>query len=151
MTDSQLHELVSHISLEVFKIPFLHKAYFNSRLKTTGGRYLLQSHNIEINPKALELHGIKEVEGIIRHELCHYHLHIQGKGYQHRDTDFRKLLKEVDAPRFCSHIQQPTRRKSQNKYTYSCVTCGQLYYRKIRINVSRYCCSRCRGALKQIN
>lgn len=150
MTDQQLQELVAQSSVEHFGKPFMHQAYFNKRLKTTGGRYLLQSHNIEINPKAFELYGIEEIDGIIRHELCHYHLHIEGKGYQHRDADFRQLLKVVNAPRFCSHLQQSTRRKNTSKYTYACVKCGQLYVRKIRLNTARYCCSKCHGQLNQL-
>lgn len=150
MTDLQLKELVTRISLDFFGKPFMHDAYFNSRLKTTGGRYLLQSHNIEVNPKSLELHGVEEVEGIIKHELCHYHLHLEGRGYKHRDADFRKLLREVNAPRFCSHIQKSFSRKKQNQYTYSCSKCGQIYHRKIKMNITRYCCSRCLGPLKQL-
>lgn len=152
MNNEELQQLVSKISIEVFHKPFLHQAYFNHRLRSTGGRYLLQSHNIEVNPKAFEMYGIEEVEGIIRHELCHYHLHIEGKGYQHRDKDFRVLLKEVNAPRFCSTLQVSKARNQKQGvlYTYTCVKCGQLYVRKIRLNVKKYCCSKCLGALKLI-
>ncbi|WP_102693756.1 SprT family protein [Rummeliibacillus pycnus] len=149
MKDCDLQQLVSDISERVFQKPFRHQAYFNKRLRTTGGRYLLQSHNIEINPKAYEKYGLKEVEGIIRHELCHYHLHLEGKGYQHRDTDFRILLKKTNAPRFCSNLDQGNRRRrSLKQYTYVCVNCGTIYQRKIRLNTARYCCSKCLGKLK---
>lgn len=152
MNNEELQQLVSKISIEVFHKPFLHQAYFNHRLRSTGGRYLLQSHNIEVNPKAYEMYGIEEIEGIIRHELCHYHLHLEGKGYQHRDKDFRVLLKEVNAPRFCSTLQVPKARNQKQRvlYTYTCVKCGQLYVRKIRLNVKKYCCSKCLGALELI-
>jgi len=72
MTNEELQQLVTIISNTVFNKPFMHEAYFNSRLKTTGGRYMLQTHHIQINPKSLELYGIEELEGIIRHELVHY-------------------------------------------------------------------------------
>lgn len=150
MTDQQLQQFVMKISDECFHKPFRHLAYFNSRLKTTGGRYLLQTHNIEINPKAYELYGIGEIEGIIKHELCHYHLHLEGKGYKHRDADFRALLAEVEAPRFCSLLQQPTRKKT-SIYMYSCRNCGQLYRRKIKMNVDKYRCSKCLGRLVEKN
>lgn len=148
MTDYDLYQLVCNISERVFNKPFLHKAYFNKRLRTTGGRYLLQSHNIEINPRAYEKYGFKEVEGIIRHELCHYHLHIEGKGYQHRDADFRILLKKTNAPRFCSNLNQENKRKNSKQYTYVCLKCGMHYHRKIRMNTAKYCCSKCLGRLK---
>lgn len=152
LNNEELQQLVTRISLESFHKPFMHRAYFNSRLRSTGGRYLLQSHHIEINPKAYEMYGVSEVEGIILHELCHYHLHIEGKGYQHRDKDFRDLLKKVNAPRFCSALQKPTSRngKQRSQYKYTCIKCHQIYVRKIRLNVKRYCCGKCSGQLKLI-
>ena len=53
-----------------------------------------ESHNIEINKKHYEEFGIEELIGIIKHELCHYHLHIEKRGYKHRDQDFKELLKK---------------------------------------------------------
>lgn len=151
MTDCELQELVCQISKEVFHKPFRHRAYFNSRLRTTGGRYLLKSHDIEVNPKAYVQFGLKEVEGIIRHELCHYHLHIEGKGYKHRDADFRTLLKETNAPRFCSNLEQKKRPVKRAQYIYVCTECGLRYSRKISMNTDRYRCGKCLGKLKIIN
>ena len=88
MNQEQLQKLVEDISVTTFKKRFVHSAYFNSRLRTTGGRYLLQSHNIEINKKYYDEQGVEELVGIIKHELCHYHLHLEKKGYQHKDPDF---------------------------------------------------------------
>jgi len=151
LTDIELQSLVERISIEYFQRPFLHTAYFNARLRTTGGRYLLRSHNIEFNKKSYEAFGIEELRGIILHELCHYHLHLQGKGYKHRDADFRALLKKVGAPRFCSTIEEKTTKsKSHVIYIYQCVQCKQQYPRKRRMNVERYRCSKCLGELQLI-
>ena len=68
--------------ITVFQQPFRHRATFNRRLKTTGGRYHLGSHNLDFNPLVLELHGMDELEKVVKHELCHYHLHLEGRGYQ---------------------------------------------------------------------
>ena len=106
MTDEQAQKLVEELSIRYFNRPFLHKVYFNSRLKSTGGRYLLSSHDIELNKKLYDHFGMDELKGIILHELCHYHLHLLGMGYKHRDADFRNLLKRVGAPRFCSQIEK---------------------------------------------
>lgn len=94
MTNAELQQLVEKISMQSFHKPFLHKAYFNPRLRTTGGRYMLRSHDIDINRKYLDEHGLDELIGIIKHELCHYHLHIEGKGYKHGDQEFKSLLKK---------------------------------------------------------
>lgn len=147
MTNEELTELVKEISRTSFGKPFQHKGVFNSRLRTTGGRYLLRSHNIEINPKSYEKFGYAELEGIIKHELCHYHLHIEGKGYKHRDQDFKALLKETESPRFCSLIADNTKQKSKKVYVYQCVACKTNYKRKIRMNTERYRCGHCSGKL----
>ncbi|WP_428910567.1 SprT family protein [Niallia sp. Krafla_26] len=148
MDNQQLQKLVEEISLEYFHKPFKHQAVFNSRLKTTGGRYLLQSHNIEMNKKYLDEFGMGELIGIIKHELCHYHLHLEGKGYQHRDRDFKQLLQKVGAPRFCSTLPaEKVRRKSSKVLTYICNNCHLVFTRKRRMDTSRYVCGRCRGKL----
>lgn len=149
MDDSQLQQLVEQLSEQHFQMPFQHKAYFNTRLRTTGGRYMLGTHNIEINKRYYEHFGMNELNGIILHELCHYHLHLQGKGYKHRDQDFRTLLKRVGAPRFCSTIEKEEKKISP-LYNYKCTDCGQLYRRKRRINVKSYCCSKCQGAIQYV-
>ncbi|WP_332646306.1 SprT family protein [Lysinibacillus sp. 54212] len=148
MTDNQLQQLVEELSQHYFQLPFLHRAYFNSRLKTTGGRYLLNTHDIEINKKLYDHFGIDELKGIILHELCHYHLHIRGMGYKHRDRDFRELLKKVGAPRFCSTIEE-TQISNRKKvlHTYQCVRCSQLYIRKRKMDVRKYRCSKCGGEI----
>lgn len=152
MEEFQLQGLVEKLSLEFFQKPFKHKAIFNNRLRTTGGRYLLKSHNIEINRKYLEQLGKEELIGIIKHELCHYHLHLEGKGYQHRDADFKKLLKKVGAPRFCNVLpDHPERKRTYKLHVYKCSHCGQVFKRKRAVNVLRYVCGKCRGKLIKIN
>ena len=80
---------VERVSLQDFGLPFRHQATFNSRLTSTGGRYFTKTHHIEISPHQLENYGTEETEKIIKHELCHYHLHLLKRGYQHRDEDFK--------------------------------------------------------------
>jgi SprT-like protein len=145
MTNDELQTLVEEISLQHFHKPFRHKAYFNPRLRTTGGRYMLKSHHIDINGKYLEEHGLSELIGIIKHELCHYHLHIEGKGYKHRDADFRNLLQKVGGPRHCTALS--TVKRNQRILIYSCSKCNLTFKRKRRINTQKYVCGRCKGKL----
>ncbi|OCA89366.1 SprT family protein [Bacillus sp. FJAT-27225] len=151
MENHELQKLTEELSLQLFGIPFKHEAIFNPRLKTTGGRYLLNTHNIEINRKYLDQLGFDEMVGIIKHELCHYHLHLAGKGYRHRDADFRLLLKKVDAPRFCGQLpEKQMKRRSGKIITYECAACGTTYQRKRKLDVSRYVCGKCRGKLRKV-
>ncbi|WIY61589.1 SprT family protein [Bacillus arachidis] len=148
MNGKEIQRLVEEISLQYFGRAFLHKAMFNKRLRTTGGRYLLRSHNIELNYRHYEVYGKEELIGIIKHELCHYHLHIMGRGYQHRDRDFRQLLKEVGAPRFCKRITGE--RTEPKTHVYECMECTLQYVRRRQINTKRYVCGKCKGKLKEI-
>jgi SprT-like protein len=151
MKDHELHELVKNISANLFGKPFRHQAYFNPKLRSTGGRYLLGTHNIEINKKYLEQLGEAELIGIIKHELCHYHLHLEGKGYQHRDPDFKTLLKKVGAPRYCNQLPEvPKKRTFKRILIYECTSCHVQYKRKRSINISRYVCGKCRGKLSKV-
>ncbi|RDU34826.1 SprT family protein [Neobacillus piezotolerans] len=151
MENQELQELTEKISQEQFGLPFLHKAVFNPRLRTTGGRYLLKSHDIEINKRYLEQLGYEEMIGIIKHELCHYHLHLRGKGYKHRDADFRALLKKVGAPRFCGQLPESgATNKSKKIIVYECSGCGIVFKRRRSINTARYVCGKCRGKLRKV-
>lgn len=146
MKDDELQLLVENVSRSVFNKPFRHRALHNSRLRTTGGRYMLSNHTIEINPLVMEIHGMDELVGVIKHELCHYHLHIEGKGYQHRDSDFRKLLKETSSPRFCKPLAERNQ-KSTSFYIYECKSCELKYKRRRRVDIRKYRCGKCAGSI----
>ncbi len=105
MNNDKLQRMVENLSEEKFGRTFRHCAYFNKRLRTTGGRYLLKSHDIEINPKQYEHYGEDAVVKIILHELCHYHLHIAGKGYQHKDQDFKRLSNRLERLDFVTALK----------------------------------------------
>lgn len=146
MTDEELKELIESISLDAFGKPFIHIARFNKRLRTTGGRYMLSNHSIEINPLVLEVHGTEELVGVIKHELCHYHLHIEGRGYRHRDADFRELLKHTSSPRFCRPLTASNKR-TYSMHVYECASCKLLYNRRRRMDVRKYRCGKCAGGI----
>ena len=142
MTDLELQNLVEEIAHTYFHQPFIHQARFNSRLRTTGGRYLLTSHDIEINPQIATDYADTILVGVIKHELCHYFLHQQGRGYQHRQRDFRTLLHQVGGLRYAPPLTGKKRR-----LCYECQQCHTRYWRQHRINTNRYVCSRCHGHL----
>ncbi|MDC3418676.1 SprT family protein [Aquibacillus salsiterrae] len=146
MEQKELDNLVNQLSINYFGKPFIDNVVFNSRLRTTGGRYLPSRRQIELNPKYLLELGMEEFCGIIKHELCHYHLHIEGKGYNHRDKDFRELLQKTGSPRFCQPLPSM---KYHKKYTYICLSCGQTYNRNRLVNTTKYRCGKCKGKLKK--
>jgi SprT-like protein len=143
MDNTKLQNLVEDISIRYFKKTFRHRALFNPRLRSTGGRYLLKGHNIELNLKYYEEHGMEELIGIIKHELCHYHLHIEGKGYQHKDNDFKKLLQRVGGSRYCTPLQSMKTQRNSVIHQYECSSCKTIYRRKRKVDVNRYVCGKC--------
>lgn len=150
MQQRELQQLVQQLSIEAFGKPFRHEARFNNRLRTTGGRYKLLDGSIEINPTVLELYDLDELIGIIKHELCHYHLHQEGKGYRHGDADFKKLLKETGSPRYCKPLGKENNR-AKKIHLYKCKSCRLEYRRRRRMDVRKYRCGKCAGEIVLIH
>lgn len=144
MTNAELQTLTERLSQQYFQRPFRHRVFFNSRLRTTGGRYHLTDHHIDINPLMLEEFDQQTLEKVILHELCHYHLHLMGRGYRHRDRDFKELLKMVGGSRYAPPTSKATTRHHY-RYLYRCQGCGALLPRQRRFNTHRYHCARCGG------
>ena len=140
MNEHELQQLTMEISRTSFHREFTHKITYNRRLRSSGGRYLLKTGNIEINPLVEQELGLEALVGVIKHELCHYHLHQTGGGYRHRDADFKRLLHQVGGSRFVERMKEPN-------FLYECVDCHHRYPRMRKMNTNRYVCGKCRGKL----
>ena len=140
MNEHELQQLTQEISRSSFHREFTHKITYNRRLRSSGGRYLLQTGNIEINPLVEQELGLEALIGVIKHELCHYHLHQTGGGYRHRDADFKRLLHQVGGSRFVERMKEPN-------FIYECTACHHRYPRMRKMNTNRYVCGKCRGKL----
>ena len=140
MNEHELQQLTMEISRTSFHREFTHKITYNRRLRSSGGRYLLKTGNIEINPLVEGELGLEALVGVIKHELCHYHLHQTGGGYRHRDADFKRLLHQVGGSRFVERMNEPN-------FLYECTACHHRYPRMRKMNTNRYVCGKCRGKL----
>ena len=140
MNEHEVQQLTQEISRSSFHREFTHKITYNRRLRSSGGRYLLKTGNIEINPLVEQELGLEALIGVIKHELCHYHLHQTGGGYRHRDADFKRLLHQVGGSRFVERMKEPN-------FIYECTACHHRYPRMRKMNTNRYVCGKCRGKL----
>lgn len=140
MNEHELQNLTEEISRTSFHREFTHKITYNKGLRSSGGRYLLKTGNIEINPLVEQELGLEALIGVIKHELCHYHLHQSGGGYRHRDADFKRLLHQVGGSRFVERMKEPN-------FIYECTACHHRYPRMRKMNTNRYVCGKCRGKL----
>lgn len=146
MNQKQLQQYVEKVSLTSFNKPFRHEAKWNNRLRTTGGRYHVQTHNLDFNKKILDAFGEETFLGIVKHELCHYHLHLEKKGYKHKDDEFKALLKYVGGSRFTPSIKG--KKESIQLWQYQCQTCGAIAQRQRRFNTKKYVCAECQGSFE---
>ena len=144
----KLTDYVKQVSLEDFGRPFIHQAQWNSRLRSTGGRFFPKDGHLDFNPKVYQELGLDVFRKIVRHELCHYHLYFEGKGYKHKDSAFKELLKEVGGLRFVPPLSSASQKPG---LFYACQSCRQTYQRKRNINTKRYRCGLCRGNLTLLN
>ena len=150
MDNQELQRLTEQWSLEYFQRPFLHRIVFNARLKTTGGRYHLADHHIDINPLMYTEFDRANLKGVVLHELCHYHLHLTGQDYHHRSPVFKHLLARLGGSRYAPPTSK-ARHRRRVRWLYQCQGCGVLVVRQRRFNTARYVCRRCGGLFKLIN
>lgn len=148
METSELQKLVEAVSMNHFDRPFKHQAAFNKRLRTTGGRYHMGSHDLDFNPHVLDKAGLETFIGVVKHELCHYHLHLSGEGYRHKDQAFKNLLKQVDGLRYTPSLKDPDEPKKF--WQYRCRKCGSVAHRQRRFNTSKFVCAKCKGRFEMI-
>ena len=146
MNNAELQVLTKQWSCQLFGRPFLHQIYFNSRLKTTGGRYHLSDNHIDINPLMYTEYNLDSLKRVVLHELCHYHLHLLGKDYHHQSAEFRSLLSRVGGARYAPPTSKRQHRRV--KWYYQCTSCGIVIGRQRRFNTSRYVCRRCGSKFK---
>lgn len=146
MSNQELQALVEQVSLTTFHRPFEHQARFNSRLRTTGGRFHVPDENLDFNPHLFAAVDAAVQVGIIKHELCHYHLYRAHQGFRHRDPAFKAMLQAVGGLRFAPRLA-PVR---PAKYQYQCPACGQVYPRMRRLDLTRYGCGRCGHRLQLV-
>lgn len=106
---------------------------------------MLASHNVELNPRVWEQLGEEEMVKVIKHELCHYHLHLQKKGYRHRDAEFKALLARTGGSRYVPSLLR--QEEKMRLLSYLCQGCGKEYLRHRKMNTRRYVCGSCHGKL----
>ena len=145
ISDAALQRWVEEISERDFGKPFRHTARFNHRLRTTGGGIfpgITASRSIPLIWKR----GRRRCWASSATELCHYHLHLEGKDYRHRSPEFRRLLAQVGGLRYAPPL--PGMSKSLPvRYALICLRCGHIHLRKRKMDPRRYRCGACGGPL----
>ncbi|GGK25153.1 protein SprT [Caldalkalibacillus thermarum] len=144
-TDPQkLKRLANKLSLHFWGKPCQIPVTWNGRLTKTMGRFLYTEQNGQRTPLKIEIskyaaHWIdREIfVAVLLHELCHYHLFIEGRPYHDHHPVFEQELRRVGAIS-TQRVQLP-----QKAYKLYCQRCGGYLGLRRRINVGHYrsiCC-----------
>lgn len=98
----------------------------------------------------LDEFDVDNLRQVVLHELCHYHLHLNGQDYHHRSHAFKVLLQQVGGKRYAP-TTSARRISSANRLIYQCTKCQAIISRKQHFNTVRYVCARCGGHFKLIS
>lgn len=93
---------------------------FYSSMVYKNGQRVRQPLKIAISKSLLEYYSLENIEGVIKHELCHYHLYKKGGNYCDGDKEFEDELKRIG-----SHSTRTLSRAGMI-YTVKCSCCGQV-------------------------
>jgi SprT-like protein len=137
-TEAELTALARQLSLTWWQRPFAGTIHWNSRLRTSAGRYVVSSQIIELNQNYAENFGDQALAETIKHELIHYHFPQAGHG-----PVFRREARRVGCARFCQPLPGPVRWQ-----VYQCRRCGALIRRRRRFDTKRFRCGNCGGIIK---
>lgn len=93
---------------------FYYRTVYNS------GEFVREPIKIVISKQLTEHYSLENIEGVIKHELCHYHLYKMGGNYSDGDKEFEDELKRIG-----SHSTRTlTRAGEVHKCICSC--CGKV-------------------------
>lgn len=93
---------------------------FYSSMVYKNGKRVRQPLKIAISKSLLEYYSLENIEGVIKHELCHYHLYKKGGNYCDGDKEFEDELKRIGSHSTC------TLSRAGMIYTVKCSCCGKV-------------------------
>lgn len=157
MTMEELKRYADNFLKKNYNLSLIIPLKLNGRLSRTYGRfnYKIDRNTGEKNPVSVELSKVfvenndKDIVlDVLKHELIHYALFMQGKPYSDGHPAFENELKKLGV------VSQRTIGKYQianKKQVYRCIKCNNEYIllRKLRHNGMYHRCN-CGGNIKYI-
>ena len=98
---------------------------FTATESTINGKKIRNPEKITISKKLLETHSLENIEGVIKHELCHYYLFKTYQKYSDGDKRFQDELKRIGA-----HSTR-TLSFSGDIHLCKCSKCGRIVKRSL--------------------
>jgi SprT-like protein len=105
----------------------------NHRYRSRAGAFFPRTKKIALSWRYYLAWGLKELLGVLRHEIGHLALPQEG-----HSPLFKKLLQKLDAPRYSKPFS-----KRPFKYEWACPNCGIKHWtRKQAVLACGSCCDR---------
>lgn len=129
-----LFSLTEQVSKQFFNRPFNSTVEFNNRLRTAGGRCFVHEPNapLEINFKVSANQEL--LVGVIKHELCHHFLAIDGFEDTGHGAKFQAMLQqvgglnsEVATKLYKKSVIAKQPKKPAKKVRYFCLVCKRTF------------------------
>lgn len=102
----------------------------NQRFSARAGAFYPRSKKIALSWKYYLAWGLKELLGVLRHEIGHLALPKEG-----HSRKFKKLLGKIDAPRYSKPFA-----KRPFRYEWACPNCGIKHWTRRQVVLA---CGRC--------
>jgi SprT-like protein len=144
----KLLTLANKLSQHFWKKECTIPVVWNGRLKKAMGRFLFSYQGKKRIPVRIEMskHAAQFINreifiAVLLHELCHYHLFIQGHPFDDHHPLFEKELGRVGA------ISTNTVQIPQKGFELICSQCQQTIGTRRRMNTSRYLSGCCKAKI----
>lgn len=142
---NKIQQLANKLSQHFWQADCAIPVVWNGRLTRSMGRFIFKIDGSKRIPIKIELSKYSSqfidrdiFVAVLLHELCHYHLFVQGKPFEDRHPVFEKELQRVGAIS-TNRVQIP-----QKAYKLYCSACNAYLGTRKRLNVRRYLSQCCR-------
>lgn len=159
LTQYQLEKYAEKFLKDNYNMKLLVPLKINGRLRTTCGRFVYTKYvnsnkpsvpkSVEINKYFLENNEPAVVLDVLRHELVHYALFMQGKPHKDGHPVFENELKRLGIVSQDTIDKYSIKSKPVKIRIYECVNCGHKYKRQraLAYGGKYHRCGYCEGKL----
>ena len=157
LTQYQLEKYAEKFLKDNYNMKLLVPLKINSRLRTTCGRFVYTQYvnkpstpkSVEINKYFLENNEPAVVLDVLRHELVHYALFMQGKPHRDGHPVFENELKRLGIVSQDTIDKYNIKTRPAKIRIYECVDCGHKYKRQRALahGGKYHRCGYCKGKL----
>ena len=157
LTQYQLEKYAEKFLMDNYNMKLLVPLKINGRLRIPCGRFVyIKRDGKPIAPKAVELNKyflenneINIVLDVLRHELIHYALFMQGKPHSDGHPVFENELDRLGVVRQETINKYKIQSKPVNVRIYECADCNHKYERRRALpnGGNNHCCGACSGML----